>query len=86
MDALKSQVANVFSVFGSYGVSILAFVKQADFVGILTAMIGAFLTYEMAMETKSNGLIKFEEARKLRLENDYKEAQMKKDNVDANPS
>ena len=81
MDTLKGQAAQVVSLFGSYGVSILAFIKQADFIGVLTAMVGVFLTYQMAMEKRADGLIKYEEARSLRIDNDKKEAQMRKDNV-----
>jgi len=75
MNVSKSRIMNKYlgsasAVLSSYGISLLSFIAGIDnFVGVISALAGSFLTVTMAMVRYSEYRVKMEHARKLKLEN-----------------
>lgn len=65
-------IAYIAASFGSFGTSILAFIQHHEIPGIVTALAGCVLTIAMSYEKYQDALLKKEQVRSLKLENDRK--------------
>ncbi len=78
--------ANGIGLLGSYGVSFLSFWKEfqlmpfvSEFVGIITALVGSFLTYALAKQHLANARKVTAQAKKIEIEVRQKEFRLKID-------